>query len=148
MAELRVLGIENVNQIKIFFADVFTKEPWNDDWSDQDQLHAYIVDLIGNVNSLTLGLFDDGEMVGLSMGRVKHWYAGTEYCVDELCIKTEVQGKGYGKQFISKMEDYMRTIGLTAFFLQTDRNVPAYQFYKKMGFLEVMDNVSFAKDID
>lgn len=42
---------------------------WNDDWSDETQLCEYIMDLIGNRNSLTLGFFEDGELIGLSMGR-------------------------------------------------------------------------------
>lgn len=148
MIELRVLGMKEIEQIKVFFAEVFTKEPWNDDWSDQNQLHAYIMDLIGNVNSLTLGLFDNDEMVGLSMGHIKHWYRGTEYCIDELCIKTEVQGKGYGKKFVGKIEEHLKSIGLKAIFLQTDENAPAYHFYKKMGFLELKGHVSFVKDVE
>lgn len=31
--------------------------------------------LIGNLNSLTFGLFDDLELIRLSMGHVKHWYS-------------------------------------------------------------------------
>ena len=55
--ELRELGMDNIEEIKNFFAEVFTKEPWNDDWSNQEQLHAYITDLIGNRNSLGGGLY-------------------------------------------------------------------------------------------
>ncbi|MDE7021980.1 MAG: hypothetical protein K2P23_13935 [Lachnospiraceae bacterium] len=46
-------NIENKNEAKVFFKEIFTKEPWNDDWSDEGQLENYIVDLIGNRNSLT-----------------------------------------------------------------------------------------------
>jgi hypothetical protein len=28
-------------------------------------------------------------MVGLSMGYIKHWYEGTEYFINEFCVKTE-----------------------------------------------------------
>ena len=50
----------------------FSNEPWNDDWSDTEQLNAYISDLTGQSCSLTLGYFDGDRMVALSMGYIKH----------------------------------------------------------------------------
>ncbi len=35
--ELKQLSVEEIETIKSFFADVFMKEPWNDDWSDKEQ---------------------------------------------------------------------------------------------------------------
>ncbi|WP_330548439.1 GNAT family N-acetyltransferase [Anaerostipes caccae] len=51
MKELKELNIKSIEEIKSLFAEIFTKEPWNDDWSDLAQLHEYIMDLIGNRNS-------------------------------------------------------------------------------------------------
>ena len=45
--ELRVLTIRDREAVTKLFRDVFTGEPWNDDWSDAEQLNAYIADLIG-----------------------------------------------------------------------------------------------------
>lgn len=87
--ELRELSINEIEMIKRFFAAVFTQKPWNDDWSDEEQLHAYIMDLIGNQNSLAFGLFENETMVGLSMGEIRHWFTGTEYFINEFCIKTD-----------------------------------------------------------
>jgi len=140
--ELRTLKIESIEEIKSFFFDIFTKEPWNDDWSDKNQLHAYIMDLIGNPNSLALGLFENGTMVGLSMGNIKHWYSGTEYYIDELCIKTEEQGRGIGTQFLKEIETFLKQRGIKQILLQTERSVPAYGFYIKNGFIELEDHVT------
>ena len=52
MYELKRLTINDKEIIKDLFVSVFTKEPWNDDWSDTDQLNAYIEDLAGKCNSL------------------------------------------------------------------------------------------------
>lgn len=133
--------------VKAFFADVFTNEPWNDDWSDKDQLHNYILDLTGQSYSLTLGLFEGEEMVGLSMGYIKHWFRGTEYMIDEFCISRTRQHQGLGTKFMQEIEKYIKSIGLKQIFLQTDRNVPAYEFYKKNGFIELQGHVSFAKEL-
>lgn len=143
--ELRKLNIDNIDEIKDFFFTIFTNEPWNDDWSDSNQLHEYMTDLIGNKNSLALGLFENGNMVGLSMGSIKHWYTGTEYYIDEFCIKTEEQGRGLGTQFLEAIETYIKQRGMKHIFLQTERTVPAYNFYKKNGYFELEDHVSFVK---
>ena len=40
--ELKVLSIKDKEIVTALFKDVFTNEPWNDDWSDTVQLDAYI----------------------------------------------------------------------------------------------------------
>lgn len=145
--ELRQLDISNIDRIKNFFADVFTREPWNDDWSNEEQLHCYIMDLIGQTNSLTLGFFLNGEMVALAMGHIRHWYSGTEYYIDEFCVCRAKQGLGIGTKFLKSVEQYIASRDMKYIFLQTERSVPAYHFYKKNEFIELTDHVSFSKDI-
>ncbi len=143
--EVKELFVGNTEEIKALFYDIFTNEPWNDDWSDETQLHEYITDLIGNRNSLSLGLYDGDELIGLSLGSVMHWYTGTEYYIFEFCIKTEKQGKGVGTAFLKKVEEHAKAKQITHIFLQTERTVPAYEFYRKNGFTEATEHVSLYK---
>ena len=126
---------------------VFTGEPWNDDWSDSKQLDCYIDDLCGQSYSLTFGLYDGGELIGISMGDIKHWFRGTEYLINELCIKTDRQGTGAGTFFLTEIEKAIKEMGLKQIFLLTDRDMPAYNFYKKNGYVEVSNLVPFSKNI-
>lgn len=144
---VRQLDENAATVIRGLFVDVFTREPWYDDWSDENQLKLYIHDLIGHSNSLTFGLYEENQLIGISMGRIKHWYTGTEYCIDELCISTSRQRNGMGTLFVSEIEKACKELGLTHIFLQTENNVPAYEFYNKLGFYELKNNVSFAKAI-
>ena len=144
---LRRLSIDDKEAIKVLFTGVFTREPWNDDWSDSKQLDLYIEELCGQSNSLTYGLYDGNELIGLSMGYVKHWYMGTEYIINELCIKTDRQGGGAGTFFLTQIEENIKQMGLKQIFLLTDRDVPAYNFYKKNSYVEVSNLVPFAKHI-
>ena len=73
MTELRRLSVDDIDEIKSLFRDIFTSEPWNDDWSDDGQLEGYIIDIIGNRNSLALGLYENGVLTGISLGNVMHW---------------------------------------------------------------------------
>lgn len=136
MLNLKRLTIKDKKIITDVFISVFTKEPWNDDWSNTNQLDMYINDLVGQGYSLTYGLFDDDELIGIAMGYVKHWYSGTEYIINEFCIKTDRQGAGAGSFFISEIEKAIKEMGIKQIFLLTDSNVPAYNFYKKNGFSE------------
>ncbi len=76
MRELRVMDYTQLEEMKLFFKEVFTKAPWNDDWSDEKYL-----------------------------------------------LENDIQ----------------------AIFLQTEHDIPAYYFYKKNGFYELKQQVSFAK---
>ena len=143
--EIRKLGIKNKEAIKEVFYNVFTKEPWNDDWSDKEQLDLYITDLIGQGYSLTYGLYEEDELIGISLGYIKHWYTGTEYIINELCVSTDRQGSGAGTFFVSEIEKAIKEIGINQIFLLTDPNVRAYEFYKKNGFEQVTGSVAMAK---
>lgn len=146
MIKIKELNVEYIEEIKSLFAEIFTNAPWNDDWSNPVQLHEYIMDLIGNKNSLTLGIYDDNELIGLSMGSIIHWCSGTEYYIFEFCIKADRQGKGVGTEFLNEIEKYIKNKNVTHIFLQTERTVPAYDFYVKNGFKELNGHVSLVKE--
>ncbi len=79
------------------------------------------------------------------MGHIRHWYSATEYYIDELCVKTQLQGQGIGGKFIAAIEEYLRKHEIRAIFVLTEKDVPAYAFYKKHGFEEDENIVAFAK---
>ena len=145
--DFKRIGIDEIDYVRELFIGVFTIAPWNDDWSDLKQLNLYLNDLMGQNNSLSYGLFENGELIGVSMGRIKHWHTGTEYCIDEFFIKANKQGKGLGTHFLEEMEKELKKMGIFHAFLQTEQNVPAYGFYQKNAFIELKKHVSFVKKI-
>ncbi len=147
MIEIKELAAADFEAVKELFASVFTNEPWNDDWSDENQLNEYLKDVMSGRNPLNLGLYDGTELVGISFGHIKHWFSGTEYVIEELCIRTERQGQGLGTAFFNLMKPVMESRGIVQYFLQTDVNAPAYKFYTKLGFTDLKGHVSFARKI-
>lgn len=145
--EFKRIGMNEIDVIKELFVNVFTAEPWNDDWSNQEQLNLYLIDLIGQNNSLAFGIFEGGELLGVSMGRIRHWFCGTEYNIEELCVRTDKQCNGIGTYFVKQIEKEIKELGLSQIFLQTESSVPAYGFYQKNGFLELKEHVSFVKRV-
>lgn len=145
--ELRKLSVENIEQIKEVVLDAFTGEPWYDDWHDPKQFHRYILDIIANENSLSLGLFDGDQILGVSLGRVKHWYTGNQYWIDDLGLVSNSQGKGYGTKFLFLMEEYLKENDIDKIVLLTKKDIPAYYFYAKNAFIEEDERVVYGKEL-
>lgn len=179
MAIIKELDETYFDEIKELFRSVFMAPPWNDDWSDENQLNEYLLDLMRVRTPLVLGLYDEAEgtdedsciidnkqadkiqpdkkqldkkyfgnkeLVGISIGNIKHWWGGTEYHIEELCIKTDRQGEGLGSQFFDLIEEYLKKRDISQIFLMTEKRVPAYEFYKNRGFEEIEGQVSFFLD--
>lgn len=144
---IQQLSIEHKESIKEIIVDAFTPEPWCDRWDDPLQLDRYILDLIGNRNSLSLGLFCNDTLIGVSLGRIKHWYAGNEYWIDDLAITPSAQGHGCGKAFLNLMDAYLCKMDVHSIVLFTDRDTPAFHLYPKMGFFEEPERVFYRKDL-
>ncbi len=144
---IRKLTLQDLNLAQDLFLSVFSKEPWNDEWDLESQLPSYMIDLMGNPNSLCLGYEDKGKLIGLSLGYTFHWWQGTDYFIKEFCIDASLQGEGHGKKFMAEIEAYLAQHSIKALWLLTEKTVPAYDFYHKNGFTELKDNVMFAKSV-
>ena len=129
------------------YRSAFGHEPWNDDWSDEEQLRAYIKDLACAFNSLNFGLFSGDRLVAVSIGSIRHWWEGTNYILEEFCVSPEFQGQGIGSRFMSLIENELRSRGIAGIFLQTENDKPSYSFYRKNGFGEMTSHVSFFKSL-
>lgn len=145
--EIRELSLDNISNIKNVILETFSRKPWCDDWSDKEQFHLYILDLIGNPNSLSFGLYENNEIIGVSLGRVKHWYTGNEYWIDDLAILPQVQGRGCGSEFIDLIEEHIKIKGFVGIVLFTEKDIPAYNLYIKKNFEEKRERVFFEKKI-
>lgn len=146
--EIKILELKQFEEIKQLFKSVFMSEPWNDDWHNDAQLTDYMLDLTGNRNSLSIGLYENGELTGVSLGSIMHWYTGTEYYIHEFFIAREHQNKGFGTVFLREIEKYVKQLNVNQIFLQTERNLPAYSFYIKSGFSELKSHASLVKIFD
>ena len=145
---LKRVGASELDGVKQLIYDAFTVEPWFDDWSDSEQFRRYILDLACARNSLSIAGYDeDGALVAASLGRVVHWYEGTQYWIDDFAVAPGAQRRGVGSAFMSALGDYLITRGITGVGLLTDRNIPADFFYRKNGFREVPNRILMTKEL-
>jgi len=138
---------QQLQEMKTLFADVFSNDPWFDQWTDE-QLDAYMADLTGNSNSLSLSLMDeDGELIGGSLGYVFNWWEGREYFIREFFVSRHCQNKGTGSQFLKLMNDILNEQEIRHIALTTEKDVPAYPFYHKNGFRDLEQSVYMVRKV-
>ena len=144
--EFRELDDTYLPQMAELYRSAFRGEPWNDDWSDDVRLHEYMKEITHSCNPLNLGLFREGRLIALSVGMIRHWWEGTNYNIEELCVAPDMQAQGVGTRFMGMIGAEVRRRGLKGIFLQTDSDKPAYGFYLKNGFDELDSHVSLYKN--
>lgn len=142
-----VLNETHLPQMAELYKNSFGREPWNDDWSDKNQLTQYMKEISCSFNSLNYGLFLDGKLIAVSIGMIRHWWEGTNYNIEEFCVSPEFQGNGIGSRFMGMIEADIKNRGLCGIFLQTDNDKPAYNFYRKNGFSDLSSHVSLYKRV-
>ncbi|HFI0040599.1 TPA: GNAT family N-acetyltransferase [Streptococcus suis] len=145
--ELKELTLADIEMVKQLFLSVFSQEPWNDDWSDEEQLDRYLGDLLSHPRALCFGLVDQGKLIALSLGHIRFWYEGTEYRIEELCISRDYQGRGIGKDFLKRIEEQLVERKIVHILLQTERNLPAFSFYEKCSFRALEEDVTMVKKV-
>ena len=142
-----VLDKSYLPQAAELYKAAFGGEPWYDDWSDETQLSEYIKEVSGCFNSLNYGLITDGRLSAISLGMIRHWWEGTNYIIEEFCVRPELQGNGEGTRFMKMIEADLRGRGVAGIFLQTDSDKPSFGFYRKNGFEELGKHVSLFRKI-
>lgn len=133
IVSVRTVEHAELAKAKSLFIEVFSQEPWHDRWTDE-QLDLYFGDLMDGSRSLCFALYAEKKLIGLCMGRLFHWYSGTEYDIREFCIATAWQGKGMGKQFLALIGSEVASLGVHVLTLSTLANTSAYEFYQHVGF--------------
>lgn len=116
------------------FISTFSKEPWNDVYESRGQVLELFKNHFANNYFLGYVAIINGKIQGLSLGMKKPWIKGLEYYIDEFCINYNLQGKGIGSKFIKEIEIDIKNQGLNGIMLNTEKNFPSFQFYKKNGF--------------
>ena len=134
----------NISELDLYtklFIEVFNKEPWNDNWTTETaskRLNQFI-----NVETFDgLSLWNDGNLVGVIMGRSEQYYDGVYFQIQEFYVDNNVQGKGYGTLLLNEFEDRLKKKGVVNINLITIRNIKTEGFYVKKGYT-VDNNMCF-----
>ncbi|MGC6768863.1 GNAT family N-acetyltransferase [Enterococcus sp. LJL51] len=131
----RSIDSADIKEAIELYIEVFSAEPWNDQLTFQ-QIADYIKSLQGmnTFKGFILRNEATGKLTGVALGFVRPWYQGLEYHMDAFYISNELQRKGIGSCFMTKIKQSLAEENIPDIILDTERGYPAEGFYLKNGF--------------
>ncbi|MEK4304006.1 MULTISPECIES: GNAT family N-acetyltransferase [Oceanobacillus] len=128
------------------FLTVFNGEPWNDKWT-LEKAKQYLADFYRTPGFFGVSAIENEEIIGFIFGTRRAWWNGDEFFINEMCVDTDRQNKGIGKELLHHLREVMETEAVTAISLLTDRGIPAEAFYKRNGFKEIERLVFLSREV-
>jgi ribosomal protein S18 acetylase RimI-like enzyme len=126
------------------FVGTYNQAPWNYHWELKNAT-SYLSEYASSLHFVGFVLSDEQGLAAAMFGHRKTWWSGDLLYVDELFVHPEKQGLRYGKSLIGCAEKYCMENRLSNITLMTNRHMPAYQFYDKLGFVTVDQNALLFK---
>ncbi|MDL4842220.1 GNAT family N-acetyltransferase [Aquibacillus rhizosphaerae] len=132
--EVRQISNECIDDCTKMYMDVFSKKPWNEFW-DYASANERLFTVFENPNFVGIGVFDENQdLIGFVVGFTEKWLELTNFYISEMCVSTDMQGKGVGSLLLSKLEDVCKKKDINRIELLTSRGGHAESFYKKNGY--------------
>jgi aminoglycoside 6'-N-acetyltransferase I len=125
---------KDMDECVALFKNVFSADPWFDEWVSLDQSRNYLKELVENPVFEGFLMYEDSKIVAVCLGHRRSWWMGKEFFVDEFFVETGRQGNGIGTKTVDFLVDILREDGYTRLTLLTNKNIPAETFYLKNGF--------------
>lgn len=105
--------------------------PYVKQWPADEELEAHYQAILEQ--GLSLGLFVDGELVGVAIAEKREW--NKTLWVWEFHIAPEQRGRGYGRTLMDALAETATKADYRVMVCETQNtNVPAIRFYRKVGF--------------
>ncbi|MCL2595011.1 MAG: GNAT family N-acetyltransferase [Promicromonosporaceae bacterium] len=117
------------------FVETYNGAPWHEEWTFASA-HRYLAEFRGIPRSWALLAFCEGEMAGAVFFHARTWQSDSETYIDEFFVFPDHQRRGVGTALLDAVRGYGESVGSIGIALLTDRDKPAYEFYRKAGLRE------------
>ncbi|MFV0441633.1 MAG: GNAT family N-acetyltransferase [Lachnospirales bacterium] len=135
------------NCIKMFY-EVYTKHPFEYDWLKEGEAEKYIKDIYNTPNFLGFTLMKNSFIIGFCFGVHINYFKNNLYKINEIFVKSDMQGKGYGCAFVEEIEHKLKDLDIGFITLDTNLESRSIKFHEKNGFIKSKKNVTMYKKID
>lgn len=130
---IREMKLEDITACADILCSVYNNELWKCRWTPEVATD-YLTDYFNMEKFVGYVLEEGGEVLGGIFAHEKIWWNNTEVFVEEIFVKPEKQGNGYGSMLLQQVEKYIQEKGLAGMTLLTNKYAPAPKFYEKNGF--------------
>lgn len=125
---------KDINQYVDLFISVFNKAPWYDHWTPETAV-IRIKNMMTTNTFVGKALLDDGIPVGMIWGQKEQYYDGVHFQIQEFCVMTAAQGKGYGTILLEALSSSLAAESITHLYLITSKGERTEGFYLRKGFM-------------
>lgn len=143
--EFKKFSQEDLNNSAKLYQEVFSQQPWNDEWFKLSRVKDYLNELIENPVFSGYVVYQNYELVAACFGHSRSWWSGDEFFIDEFFVSSKYQGQGIGSLLMDYVENHPELKNIESFQLLTNNNVPAKDFYHKNGFKTRKNRVAMTK---
>ena len=151
--EITDMELSHVAEYADLFVSVFNAEPWNDSWT-KETAQTRIENMMKTGTFIGKALYADNDLKGIIWGQKEQYYNGTHFQIQEFCVKTSEQNKGYGNTLLKALEKTLSEIGVKNIYLITSKGEKTTEgYYAKRGFstsgnMILMTNHSFMSSFE
>ena len=127
------------------YVRAFKAPPISYDWLNKEQALPYLYDITitpkfeGYVYKLK------NKIVGFCFAAYDDYFQGCLFDIKEFAIEPNLHKKGIGSIFLSEIEKTVISKGCDGIILRTSKTIPAFDFYTKNGYEDVLNAVCLTK---
>lgn len=143
--EFKKFSKDDLDNSAKLYQEVFSQQPWNDEWFRISRVKEYLKELIENPVFSGYVVYQNSELVAACFGHSRSWWSGDEFFIDEFFVSSKYQGQGIGSLLMDYVENHPELKNIESFQLSTNNNVPAKDFYHKNGFKTRKNRVTMTK---
>lgn len=127
------------------YQNSYKVEPWNEHY-ELSEIEKYISSYLDSDTKVCYALIDGDDIRGIALGLIVPSISGPYLRLEDICIDSIEQRKGYGSTFMKLIFSEAAKLGCDSVILGTQKDFPSHHFYLKNGFQEV-ESVLLYKDI-
>lgn len=143
--KFKEIDASTINECVDIYIKTFSSEPWNDVIDSKEPVKSLFLNHFNNNYCISYGAYDEDTLIGLCVGFKKPWIEGLEYYVDQLCILPSHQNHGIGSTFMTFISSDIKSKGMNAIMLNTEKGFPSERFYINNDFIPLVDILLLAK---
>ena len=137
--------LEDIQACAKVYVNAYKTEPWNEEY-EISEVEKYISSYLNSDTKVCFALQDGDVIKGVALGFVVPSISGPYLRLEDICIDSTEQRKGYGSVFMELLSIEAAKLGCDSLILGTQKDFPSHHFYLKNGFQEV-ESVLMYKEI-
>lgn len=128
------------------YQNAYKDEPWNEEYQI-DEVTDYLCRFINSKTKKAYMLLVEDKIIGVALGLVVPCINSDYFRLEDICVATEYQRRGFGGQFIQLLSEHLVSENCDSILLGTQKEYPSHHFYIKNGFCEI-DSVLLYRSLD